>query len=56
MKNSLVQDNTSAPQLSVKKIQNPVEQLYETLGAGTRNFLFTNADAASNYGIELKSI
>ncbi|HRG33196.1 MAG: TonB-dependent receptor [Saprospiraceae bacterium] len=39
----------------VKKFKNPVEQLYETLGAGTRNFLFTNADAASNYGVEFEA-
>ncbi len=35
-----------------KHFKNPVEQIYETLGAGTKNFNFQNASSAENYGIE----
>jgi len=37
-----------------KKFKNPIEQFYETLGAGTRNFNFKNALEADNYGVELE--
>lgn len=37
-----------------KRFKDPVEQIYETLGAGTRNFLFRNVDGAFNYGAELE--
>lgn len=35
-----------------KRFKDPVEQIYETLGAGTKNFNFENAKLAENYGIE----
>ena len=35
-----------------KNFKNPVEQIYETLGAGTKNFNFENAKSATNYGLE----
>lgn len=35
-----------------KKFKNPVEQIYETLGAGTKNFNYQNAGSAENYGVE----
>lgn len=37
-----------------KRFQDPIEQFYETLGAGTRNFNFKNAPSAVNYGAELE--
>lgn len=37
-----------------KRFDEPIEQFYETLGGGTRNFNFKNADFADNYGIELE--
>ena len=37
-----------------KKFNNPIEQFYETLGAGTRNFNFKNATKATNVGAELE--
>ncbi|MBK8450874.1 MAG: carboxypeptidase-like regulatory domain-containing protein [Saprospiraceae bacterium] len=35
-----------------KRFKNPVEQIYETLGAGTKNFNFKNAKLAENDGLE----
>jgi len=37
-----------------KKFNNPIEQFYETLGAGTRNFNFKNATTATNLGSEIE--
>ncbi len=37
-----------------KRFKDPVEQIYETLGAGTRNFLFRNVEGAFNYGAEME--
>lgn len=35
-----------------KRFNDPIEQIYETLGAGTKNYNFENAANAENYGIE----
>jgi len=37
-----------------KNFDKPIEQFYETLGAGTRNFNFKNATSAQNFGAEFE--
>jgi outer membrane receptor protein involved in Fe transport len=35
-----------------KQFDNPIERVYQAAGSGTRTVFFTNADKATNYGVE----
>jgi TonB-dependent receptor len=38
--------------LFAKRFDKPIERVYQASGSGTRTVIYTNADAATNYGIE----
>jgi outer membrane receptor protein involved in Fe transport len=35
-----------------KQFKNPIERVYQAAGSGTRSVFYTNADRATNYGVE----
>jgi len=38
--------------LFAKRFDNPIERVYQAAGSGTRTVFYTNAESATNYGIE----